>query len=239
MTLALLLLASCQRDRGAVELPPPEGPPSFQTDLALRHADQFEGAELRDRPAGSQQEQGAAVYILGVLQRHGYIVRLDGVPVRNLVTSTNVIASSPRGDAPEVVVVVSYDSPAGGDGDAEALGLFLELSRALNVATDGHAVWFAALGADHEDALGSRRLVEVLMEEEERPLVIRLHEVEPEGALRLVGAGAARLGERARTSGGGGPEDVFAESGFDVALASGGIGNAGRTLLRFLVDDED
>lgn len=245
--LALLSLASCQQERAAVELPAAEGPRNFQPEIAFRHGAQFEGEELRERLAGSQQEQGAAVYILGVLQRNGYVVRLDGVPVRNLVTSTNVIATSPAQEGPEAIVVVPYDTAPGVVGDGHALGLFLELARALRVAAPDHGVSFAAVGAEHatgsDGGLGSRRLARLLLDEDEDPLVIRLLLVTAEGDVQVGGAAGDRIRalapDRIRPAAPSPSRDAFAEAGFETAVVSGGVPEVGRILLRFLAGPED
>lgn len=245
--LALPVLGACAPERETVELAPAEGPPTFQVEVAARHAAQFEGDELRERPAGSQQEQGAAVYILGVLQRNGYVVRLDGVPVGDLVRSTNVVARAPEHEVPEIVVVTAYDTPRGEAGTGAALGLFLELSRAVSAATPRRAVWFAALGAQHADGseggLGARRLVELLLDQGADPLIIRVDEMGAGGPLRVGGPDAERLAA-ALPEASGPPEaaagpDVFQEAGLQSAVVSGGIGDAGPALFRFLVASED
>jgi hypothetical protein len=141
------------------------------------HAGQFDDA-LADRPAGSQREFAASTYILGHLQTAGYVPLLDPVPVEDTVRSTNVVAPPPVGDPPGVVVAVSYDTGPDAEGTGAALGLWLELARALYARDVEHAVEFVALGAENTRLnggnLGSRRLVEFLNDDDLDPLVVLL-----------------------------------------------------------------
>ncbi|MQA99482.1 MAG: hypothetical protein GEU78_04210 [Actinobacteria bacterium] len=199
-----------------------------------RHAEQFD-QDLRHRPAGSQQEFAAATYLLGHLQRAGYVVQLDYVPVKDLVRSTNVVAQAPRGE-PRVVVVIPYDGRGGGEG----IGVFLETARALRVRAADHAVEFVALGAERATVsgglLGSRRLARRLLDDGVEATIVELTGVgtgEP-----LVVAGDAAVDFLATTGGGGeegrGSDRVWGRAGFRHALVSGDPAAVGAALLDFL-----
>ena len=169
--------AACAEAPEQGSSPAASGPPRVQSEVVARHAAQFDQA-IPKRPAGSQQEATAATYILGHLQVAGYAVRLDSVPVRDLVSSTNVVALPPGGRAPKVVVAVAYDDATGGARLADDIGLFLEAARALRSAGAGHSVAFVALGAQDTEVgggrLGSRRLVRLLLERDEDPVIVSL-----------------------------------------------------------------
>jgi len=169
--------------------------------VVRRHAEQFD-AELRRRLAGSQQEEAAAAYILGHLQRAGYAARLEAVPVADTVNSTDVIAIPPGAEDPDILVAVGYDTGHGSDDDGAAIGLFLELARALARAQPRHSVEFVALGAERSlidgGLLGSRRLVRLLLDEGQDPLVITIEEVGgTSGRFAAVGNSAEALLSRA------------------------------------------
>jgi hypothetical protein len=223
------------------------GPAQIRVDVVARHAREL-GGELAERRAGSQQEQAAAIYVLGHVQRAGYNVRLDGVPVSDLVRSTNVVALPPGGDDPDVVVAVAYDTPEGAPDEGEAVGLWLELARALRSAEPRHSVEFAALGAEHAEVrgggLGSRRLAQVLLEEGTRPAVITIEWISPGRTDGLAARGpdaadllaiARRLGIRRsdRTVAGSGA-DAFETAGLDHLRVGGGAEEVGRALLEYL-----
>ena len=149
----------------------PTGPPSIEPDAIEAHAAQFE-EELWDRSAGSQEEFAAATYITAHLQQAGYVVEFDSVPVADTVRSTNVVALPPSTEDPEFLVTVAYDKGS----DDRAIGVFLELARALNVVEPGHSVEFAALGAETAEveggSLGTRRMIKLLQDRELDPEVI-------------------------------------------------------------------
>ena len=177
VVVAFLFFAPKGGDFGPRDVP---GPPEVRAEVVAEHAAQFDD-ELPKRTAGSQQEKGAATYILGIMQRNGYVVRLESVPVRNLVASTNLIATPPGLDEPETVIVVPYDVTEGDATDPSAgssLGVFLETARALNVADPEQATAWVALGAENADQkggrLGSRRLIRFMLDEGWDPRVIRL-----------------------------------------------------------------
>jgi hypothetical protein len=176
--LAVVALGACSSsDSGRESRPEPSGPPTVEASVIDDHAAQF-ADEVPRRPAGSQQEQIAATYILGHLQQAGYPVRLDAVPVGDLVRSTNVIAVPPQGDEPRYLIAVPYDTPPGEPLDAHAIGVFLEVARALSVRGLDHAVEFVALGAEFTEqgdgSRGSRALVERLTEEGVAPELVYL-----------------------------------------------------------------
>jgi hypothetical protein len=148
--------------------------------LVARHAREFD-RDLARRPAGSQEEEAAAAYLLAHLQHSGYVARLEPVPVANTVNSTDVIALPPSGRDPEVVVAVPYDTAQQAAPGGAALGLFLELARALRVADPRHSVEFVALGAERTPVqgghLGARRLAQLLIDEDRDPLVVTLEAI--------------------------------------------------------------
>ena len=245
---ALTLLSACSGEQVPFEQPDVEGPAEVRLDVVLEHAEQF-ATDVPERPAGSGEEQAAAAYILGTLQQNGYFVRLDAVPVEDLFRSTNVVAQPAGGADPEVMVVVPYGTGPGAPEDEYALGLFLELARALNVQAPGHKVHFVALGAEFTDIegghLGSRRLARFVLDEEQDPFVIELGEL-------TTGEGLAAEGDRvgelmaAAPEGAGDPPgtvvlrpaDVFAAAGFERVLVSGGLEDVASTLLEFLTTFE-
>ena len=212
----------------------PVGSPTVAIEDVQRHAEQFD-RDLRRRPAGSQQEFAAATYLLSHLQRAGYVVQLDYVPVADLVRSTNVVAEAPE-PPPAVVVVVAYDGTGGG---AE-LGSFLEIARAIRVRAPGHSVGFVAMGAEHAEVsgglLGSRRLARRLLDDDLDPTIVELGTVrqgEP-----LVAAGDAARGFAA--SAGSGIETspemdiVWDRAGFDHVVISGDPTELSAAVLGYL-----
>ncbi|MFN2488755.1 MAG: hypothetical protein ABR529_03245 [Actinomycetota bacterium] len=232
-----------------------EGPPRVQRHLVLRHAEQFD-EDLERRPAGSQQEEAAAAYILGHLQRAGYVARLEAVPVADTVNSTDVIAVPPSGTAPTRVVAVPYDTTREASDDGTAIGLFLELGRALKAVAPRHDVEFVALGAERtplqQGHLGARRLAKLLLDEGADPQVITIESVggPSRGSFGAFGDDVAGVVEVARhlhipilASPAPGPgagrdltgrAEVFVGAGFDHVAVTGGIEQVGRVLLRYL-----
>ena len=248
---AFLFLTACTGEVQKFEAQDVEGPPEVQLDVVEQHAEQFE-TDVPERPAGSEEEQIAAAYILGTLQQNGYFARLDSVPVADLFRSTNVIAE-PEGGAedPDAIVVVPYGTGPGAPENSEAIGLFLELSRALNVAAPGHRVQFAALGAEYSDreggSLGSRRLARFLLDEGRDPLVIQLVDVssDAERSFKAYGAGSDEANQIMLDLAGAEDgvltqelltidPDVFKDAGLDRMLVVGEPETAGPVLLRFL-----
>jgi hypothetical protein len=253
MTLAALVGVSCAGAPEPTAEVPPRGPPRIQASVVARHAREFD-RDLTRRPAGSQDEAAAATYILGHLQRAGYVVRLVAVPVADLVSSLDLVALPPGPAEPETVVAVTYDStspPATAAG--ESIGLFLELARALRAAEPRHNVELVALGAEHarigDGYLGSRRLVRFLEEAGNDPLVVT---IEPEGHsapervtvlgaadglgaaaaaadVRVVTADASEAGEAAMER-----HSVFTLAGLQHAGVSGASADVGRLLLEYL-----
>jgi hypothetical protein len=241
---SLLILAGCSSDGGGGELAKPSGPPSVDPAAVLKHATQFD-EKLPVRTAGSQEEEIATSYLLAHMQQAGYLVRLDGVPVRDQVRSTNVIAPPPSGEAPTQVFAVRYDTFPEGPSNGEVLGLWLEMARALNVKEPDHTVEFVALGADHADLpgapLGQRRLATFLKDAELEPSIVL---VEPDaGDVLVAGPEAHDLARLfpshvvAKVSGGEclletcpGPLD----RDFDLTTVSGPADVLAPILLRFL-----
>ena len=213
------------------------------------HAGQFDGP-LAERPAGSQREFAAATYILAHLQEAGYTPLLDPVPVKDLIRSTNVIASPPRAADMETVVVVPYDSGPGSSSTGTSIGTWLELARALYAAAPDHSTGFVALGAEHASVgggnLGSRRLAEYLIDRGAHPLVIVVGSITKSGVFAAAGSGADALNRSARSLGlergtsaqpGSPTAAVFAKAGFAEATVSGSVASVGRVLLDALAAD--
>jgi hypothetical protein len=255
---AALVVATAAGACGSAEPPetqpaPAEGPAEIVLNTVEQHARQFDD-DLPVREAGSQQEFAAATYLTGHLQQAGYAVRLESVPVGDLVRSTDVVALPPGGDDPVAVVVVPYDTAANLPPQGEDLGLFLELARALRVEEPAHAVEFVALGAELTDRdggrLGTRRLVRLLVDAELKPPVISIA-VSPQGGFDATGTDVAvRLNEIAsdlgleRSRSSADPAfpklldstKVLAAANLDFAVASGGAEELGRVLLSWLGD---
>jgi hypothetical protein len=254
---AALAVVSCTPSSVTAPKVRAAGPPRVQARIVSRHARQFD-EDLASRPAGSQQEEAAAAYILGHLQRAGYLVRLLAVPVGNAVNSIDVLALPPGEDEPQVVVAVPYDSePSPARGDGEAIGLWLELGRALNAADPRHDVELAALGAEHARAgggyLGSRRLARLLLDDGQAPLIITLERIGEalEGRFGVFGEDASRLAEVAsrldipvtalpdpERAGGVALESrhrIFSAAGLEHIAVTGGSQQVGRVLLEYLV----
>ena len=249
--LALTSLA-CGAPRATPQGPPPSGPGRVLPEVVARHARQFD-EDLAPRPAGSQAEEAAAAYLLGHLQRSGYVVRLLGVPVANTVSSVDVVALPPAGGDPGAVVATAYDSPAGRTlRSGSTLGIFLELARALRARAPRHHVEFVALGAEYarvgEGWLGSRRLARDLESSAARPSVVTLGDVTRVGGLRASGERAARLravagdlgvrSGRALPSGAGDAVSarsaIFGAAGVDHTAVGGGERAVGTVLLEYL-----
>ncbi|MDQ3646688.1 MAG: hypothetical protein M3345_07105, partial [Actinomycetota bacterium] len=119
-TAGLLLVTGCAGEPSTRPAAVPTGPPEVRLDIVADHTREFD-VDVPSRAAGSQEEFAAAAYITGHLQQAGYVVRLDGVPVADLVRSTNVVALSDVD--PKVVVAIPYDTGPSEGGGAE-VGLF-------------------------------------------------------------------------------------------------------------------
>lgn len=181
--------------------------------MVERHGSQFD-VEVPERRPGSQQEAAAGSYILGHLQLAGYTPYLDGVPVKDQVRSTNVVALPPSGVAPEVVVAVAYDTGVGGQPGGYYVGLFLELARALNVSAPEHRVAFVAMGAESDEHRGSRRLARYLLDEGWDPSVYSIGDELPEA------------------------EDALTAAGFDHSFVNGDVSSVAGDFLSLLVETE-
>jgi hypothetical protein len=237
----LISLSACDSNSTDAELAKPSGPPTVDLDAVATHAEQFD-SEIPVRTAGSQQEEIATSYLLAHMQQAGYLVRLDGVPVKDLVRSTNVVAPPPSGAEPDVAVIVSYDTGPEGGGDAAALGLWLELARALNVKDPDHKVEFVALGADHAPVegapLGQRRLARFLADEELEPSIVHIFAT---GNTGMSGygpdiEGILAAGPPAARPSGAPPAgaDPLTDAGLDHTFVSGTADQVGPALLRYL-----
>jgi hypothetical protein len=269
VTLATVVSVSCT---GAPEAPAearPSGPPRIRPSVVARHAREFD-EDLARRAPGSQGEAAAATYILGHLQRAGYLVRLVAVPVADLVSSLDLVALPPGAATPSAVVAVAYDSaspprlfggpaePAPRAGAGAAIGLFLELGRALNAADTRHDVELVALGAEHArmdgGGLGSRRLVGLLEESGDEPLIVTIEaggDV-PSGRVRVLGtldglpAAARALGIRIVPAPGASEADgvastrhrLFSAAGLQHAGVWGAAEDLGPLLLEYLLHRE-
>ena len=219
------------------------GPPNARPGVIERHAAQF-AKELPRRPPGSNEEQVAASYILGFLQQATYPGRLEGVPVADLIRSTNVIATPPRGAAPEYLVAVPSGTPSNAALEAHSIGVFLEVARSLSVRRPGHAVEFVALGAEFAEqeagTLGSRVMASLLRDDSFHPQIIYLSpelsgdSFYAEGPLasRFKPASSSRvapLHEIALAA-----ADAYRNEGFEVTVIDGDPTVVADTLLEFL-----
>lgn len=250
LALGLMLLsvsAACGAEVEPFETPDVSGPPLISMDVARNHAEQFD-VDVPQRTAGSQEEQAAAGYITGHFQQNGYFVRLDAVPVADVVRSTNIIAQPSGAPVPEVVVVLPYDTSDDQPSNGIALGMFIELGRALNVVEPRHAVHFVALGAERSEesggALGSRRLARFMLDEGWDPLVIQLVDIAEGVSPAVSGDRAEELVETMTAATG--PfvgfdsgsvsvdPDVFAAAGFERMLVAGDPEKLGEVLLDYL-----
>jgi hypothetical protein len=241
--LLLVTLTACVRHTTATGgLPTPEGPPEIRYDVVRQHALQFD-VDIPDRPPGSQHELAAASYILGHLQLAGYSPRLDSVPVKDAVNSTNVVAFPPNGSKPKFLVTIPYDTGDPTVQKGHELGLFLELARALTVANPDHQVGFVALGAESADARGSRRLAQFLLDEDVDPSVILIkHDPSVQGSFYTFGAcmGPVEGGIYASSFTDSACRDmdahnsVFSDAGFQFTFVAGDIQRMGTALFDFL-----
>lgn len=237
----LVLLGACTGDGDARPRSSPTGPPDIRIDVVRDHADQF-AVDLPDRRAGSQEELAAATYITGHLQQAGYVVLLDAVPVRDLVRSTNVVARPPSGADPDVVVAVPYDTSPEAPDYSEALGLFIELARALRVREPDHSVGFVALGAESSGRRGSRRLAQEMIDEGADPTIIELQHIGPEADFTVRGPAAGDILEVATAFGEDAPpplkilpdELIWRDAGFEFAFVGGTSEDLGPILLAYL-----
>jgi hypothetical protein len=239
----ILGLAACSSGNPGPSRADPSGPPEVKLEFVDRHARQLD-AELAHRPAGSQQEQVASQYLLGHLQRAGYPVRLEAVPVANLVESTNLLAFPPSGEEPNTIVTVAFDARESDDPQGHSIGVFLELARALYVTDEDHRVEFAALGAElTTDNRGSRRLAQQLREEGTDPVVVTVAGVAPSSALAFAGERSEEVSRVATDMGldpsetdfaSVGGVDVFGRAGFDHILATGPPDEVASVLLEWL-----
>jgi hypothetical protein len=242
LTVAMLLLTGCAAGTVTKGRPPTTGPPRVQPAVVQRHAQWFDRNDP-SRPAGSQGELVAGSYLLARLEQAGYLVKLDPVPVGNLLHSTNVIALAPSGTS-STVIVVNYDTAPAVPSDGAAIGTFLEVARALRVMEPLHSVEFAALGAEHVNVdggqVGSRSLIELLKQQSSRPQIIRLADVaNTTGPISAAGPAAASLRRAAEdlhihlAASGTLSRDVFASAGFRETVIQGGP-TLGPVLLSYL-----
>jgi hypothetical protein len=238
-----VVVLGCSASPSSEVARPAPGPPDPQPEVIERHRAQF-AEELPQRPPGSNEEQVAASYILGFLQQAGYPGRLDGVPVADLVRSTNVIGTPPEGATPEYLVAVPYGTPPNQALDARSLGVFLEVARALSVRALEHPVEFVALGAEFAEqgkgTLGSIAMASLLREESFEPQVIYLSPVLSGDAFHAQGPLASEfepdvaaneppMHQVARAA-----ADVYRNEEFDVTIVDGDAAEVADTLVAFL-----
>lgn len=249
LAVLLALCAGCSTvPEGQKATKPATGPPEAQQETIEEHARQFDEEEPL-RLAGSQEELAASAYIVAHLTDAGYVSRLDAVPVKDLVRSTNVVALPPSGRPPQTLVVVAYDSTETSPPNGYAISTWLEVARALRAVEPEHSVQFVALGAEHTSVegglLGSRRLARQLTDEERTPTIVVIAGVGAGHDLVIVGGNAqggvkqaaSAQGIEARTgSGTVGAGEVFEAAGFDSAVLGGDSEAVGRTLLAYLSD---
>lgn len=245
--LASLALTGCIATAERFETQEVRGPARVEMETVLAHAEQFD-TEVADRPAGSQNEQIAASYITGTLQQNGYLVRLESVPVGDLVRSSTLIGAPAGATEPDVAVIVPYGSGPGRPGNGIEVGLFIELSRALTVEEPRHTVYFIAVGADfgapQGEALGSRSLARFMTDQGWNPLVLQLVDVIDGAPLsvsgdrsdELVDAMTAMTGPFTAYDDGDVEvdQDVFEAAGFDRMLVTGDPEKLGEVLLDYL-----
>ena len=241
----LTLLAACSTiPEGQRSTKPASGPPRVREATVLSHARQFDEEEP-ERPAGSQQELAASAYVVAHLTEAGYVSRLEAVPVADLVSSTNVVALPPNGAEPVAIVAVAYDTAPGSPPNGLAIGVWLEVARALRAVEPDHSIEFVALGAEHATVegghLGSRRLARQLTDEGASPQMFVVGEVGEGPELSVSGSAAAALEEtagRLRFETGeaspSGAAEVFAEAGFETTVIGGAPEGVGRVLLDHL-----
>jgi hypothetical protein len=204
------------------------------------HAEQFE-SELPLREPGSDEELQASVYILGHLQDAGYVPLLDAVPVGDLVESTNLVALPVGGAEPQHLVAVSYGNTEAGSG-GEAIGVFLELARALNAANQDHAVAFVALAAEGSPrlgaSLGTRRLLQYLEDEDLSPHVITLAADGSMEEVRAAGSRAEEVIGLFEDPAPGAPlrDDIYARARLEHTVIFGPPDEVGEVLLDYLDD---
>lgn len=250
LTAVAVASTSCGANPGEAELSVAQGPGRVRLEAVRAHSAQFDEDDP-GRAAGSQGEGIAATYILGHLQRAGYEVYLQPVPVSNLVNSTNVVALPSGGPDVRAVVVVPYDTAPGTSDTSPALGLFLEVARALEARDEGGGVEFAALGAERAEVsggrLGSRRLAQYMRDRDQDPVVVSLEDIaldrDPRAAVargearrelvRIARAYGAPLRAKASIT----PTiEVFQAAGFRSVALSGPAEIAGEVLLEYLAE---
>ena len=145
--------------------------------------------------------------------------------------------------------MVPYDTTEDFPTDGLALGLFLELARALRVAEGNHGVSFTALGAEHaalgQGNLGSRRAAQELLDGESEPMIVSLSRIVKGACVEVSaspGSEDVALGANVdcdplpATSS---EPDVFAEAGFDHVTISGDPIAVGVVLFDFLSSGSD
>ena len=245
--IGLLLLGGCATAGQGPSRVDPVGPPFVRADVVESHAEQLD-EEIAERPAGSQEEFAASQYVLGHLQRAGYVVALEAVPVGNLVQSNNLHALPPNGRDASLILATPYDADERYRGGI-AVAVFLEVARALYAAEPDHRVEFVALSAETTaDRLGSRRLAQQLRDASAAPRIVSIVAGD-RSEVRAAGGDAASVIELAHdeevfASVGSardllGGEDVFAAAGFDHVVISVGDASHAGVVLDYLLAASD
>lgn len=147
----------------------------FQTGNAFYHT-RFLSVDVGTRIEGTDKEKRAAEYIISELQKAGYFVRTQQVPVPNGTVSQNIMVTKEGFSAKRIVIGAHYDargdSPGAND-NASGVGVLLELARAAKRQGLAPTIDFIAFGAeeridenpDHHH-YGSRHYVNSLSAEE-------------------------------------------------------------------------
>jgi Iap family predicted aminopeptidase len=188
----------------------------------------------RGVPSGTLAGPGVripVVFVSSELVRDGAGVRMavEGVSERRL--THNVIAETPGGDGPRVVMAGGHlDSVAGGPGindNGSGASALIEAARAIGPDPPGARVRLAFWGAEELGLLGSRRYVRSLAREERRRIraYINLDDIgSPNAVPELYADGDARLARVLRSAVGRSLGKVDAAGSSDHAsFASAGI----------------
>jgi Zn-dependent M28 family amino/carboxypeptidase len=122
----------------------------FQTTNAINHT-RFLSVGIGTRVEGTDKEKRAAEYIAAELQKAGYAVRTQQVPVPNGTVSQNIIATKEGFSARRLVIGAHYDAKGdspGANDNASGVGVLLELARAARVQGLTPTIDFIAFGAE-------------------------------------------------------------------------------------------
>ncbi len=126
--------------------------------------------EIGPRPASSEAERQAAVYLRDRLQGYGYEVDLQSFSYETVadagssVASQNVVARPKDGEC-RVIAAGHYDSVAagpGGNDNASGAATVVEMARVLAADGEFDDVCFLLFGAEEPGLIGSASFVESL-----------------------------------------------------------------------------